>query len=87
MIQRTVALRANHVTLYSLVEFCRQFLGICCPHLQGERYVKHAANEHSLTQLDSETSVNFCGTTRYYIPEDRSLHNNRCENLRLKLSL
>jgi hypothetical protein len=30
----------------------------------------------------SETSVNFQQTTRRYIPEDRILHNRRCENLK-----
>jgi hypothetical protein len=29
----------------------------------------------------SETSVDFQRTTRRYIPEDSTLHNNRCENL------
>jgi hypothetical protein len=28
-----------------------------------------------------ETSVNFQRTTRHYIPEDRTLHNHRCENI------
>jgi hypothetical protein len=30
----------------------------------------------------SETSVNFQRTTRRYIPEDSTLHNHRCENLK-----
>jgi hypothetical protein len=30
----------------------------------------------------SETSVDFQRITRRYIPEDRTLHNHRCENLR-----
>jgi hypothetical protein len=29
-----------------------------------------------------ETSVDFQRTTRRYIPEDRTLHNHRCENLK-----
>jgi hypothetical protein len=29
----------------------------------------------------SETSVDFQQTTRRYIPEDRTIHNQRCENL------
>jgi hypothetical protein len=29
-----------------------------------------------------ETSVRFQGTTRYYIPEDKTRHNQRCENLK-----
>jgi hypothetical protein len=30
----------------------------------------------------SETSVDFQRTTRRYIPQDRTLHNHRCENLK-----
>jgi hypothetical protein len=30
----------------------------------------------------SETSVHFLRTTRRYIPEDRTRHNHRCENLK-----
>jgi hypothetical protein len=30
----------------------------------------------------SEKSVDFQQTTRRYIPEDRTLHNHRCENLK-----
>jgi hypothetical protein len=30
----------------------------------------------------SETTAHFQRTTRRYIPEDRTLHNHRCENLR-----
>jgi hypothetical protein len=30
----------------------------------------------------SETSVNFQRTTRRYIPEDSTVHNHRCENLK-----
>jgi hypothetical protein len=33
-------------------------------------------------KCSSETSVDFQGTTRRYIPEDDTLHNHRCENLR-----
>jgi hypothetical protein len=30
----------------------------------------------------SETSVEFQRTTQHYIPEDRTLHNNRCKDLK-----
>jgi hypothetical protein len=30
----------------------------------------------------SEISVDFQRTTRHYIPEERTLHNNHCENLK-----
>jgi hypothetical protein len=33
----------------------------------------------------SETSVDYQRTTRHYNPEDRSLHNHRCENLKSKI--
>jgi hypothetical protein len=32
-------------------------------------------------KFSSETSVHFQQTTRRYIPENRALHNHRCENL------
>jgi hypothetical protein len=34
----------------------------------------------------SETSVEFCRTTRRYNPKDSSLHNKRCEKLKTKTS-
>jgi hypothetical protein len=34
-----------------------------------------------------ETSVDFQRTTRRYIPEDRTLHNHRCENLKSYINL
>jgi hypothetical protein len=34
------------------------------------------------TTSSSETSVYYQRTTRRYIPEDRTLHNLRCENLK-----
>jgi hypothetical protein len=33
-------------------------------------------------KYSSETSVDFQRTTRHYNPEDRTLHNYRCENLK-----
>jgi hypothetical protein len=35
-----------------------------------------------LRRCSSETSVNFQRTIRRYVPEDRTLHNHRCENLK-----
>jgi hypothetical protein len=35
----------------------------------------------------SETLVDFQRTTLHYIPEDRTLHNHRCENLKSYLSV
>jgi hypothetical protein len=34
------------------------------------------------TIFSSKTPVDFQRTTRRYIPEDRTLHNHRCENLK-----
>jgi hypothetical protein len=34
-------------------------------------------------KYSTETSVDFQRTTWHCIPEDRTLHNHRCENLRL----
>jgi hypothetical protein len=34
------------------------------------------------TTCFSETPIDFQRTTRGYIPEDRALHNYRCENLK-----
>jgi hypothetical protein len=34
------------------------------------------------TTGSSEASVGFQRTTRRYIPEDKTLHNHRCENLK-----
>jgi hypothetical protein len=34
------------------------------------------------TICSSETSVDFERTTRRYIPDDSTLHNHRCENLK-----
>jgi hypothetical protein len=34
----------------------------------------------------SETSVDFQWTTRCYVPEGRTLHNHRCENLKFYIS-
>jgi signal-transduction protein with cAMP-binding, CBS, and nucleotidyltransferase domain len=35
----------------------------------------------------SEKSVDFQRTTRRYIPEDRTLHDHRCENLKSYISV
>jgi hypothetical protein len=35
-----------------------------------------------VTTSISETSVNYCQTTRHKIPEESHLHSRRCENLR-----
>jgi hypothetical protein len=39
------------------------------------------------TVYSSEMLVDFYRTTRRYIPEDSTLHNHRCENLRSSIIL
>jgi hypothetical protein len=41
----------------------------------------YASNLKIEATCSSETSVDFERTTRRYIPEDKTLHNHRCENL------
>jgi hypothetical protein len=68
----------------------RRFGGTCRLNLQGwrtgkqETRVKQIASRDQLEMEEtcySETSVDIQRTTRRYIPEDRTLHNHRCENL------
>jgi hypothetical protein len=66
----------------------------CRLHLQGRR-IGQARNQlevgskqaySSTLKMEStcysEASVDFQRTTRRYIPEDRTFHNHRCENLK-----
>jgi hypothetical protein len=43
-------------------------------------FVAYYSNLNMETTWTSETSVDFQRTTRRHIPEDRHLHNHRCEN-------
>jgi hypothetical protein len=47
-----------------------------------QRLLSHEATLKMEATCSSETSVDFQRTTRCYIPEDRTLHNHRCENLK-----
>jgi hypothetical protein len=58
------------------VESHPTFRGTCYLHLQGRR-ISQAKNKR-----ETETSVDFQRTTRRYIPEDGTLLNHRCENLK-----
>jgi hypothetical protein len=40
----------------------------------------------TVVTCSSETSVDFQRTTRRYISEDSTIHNHRCENLKILLS-
>jgi hypothetical protein len=69
----------------------RRFGGTCWLHLPGRR-ISQARNQREAGSMNSSlkmeaiyssaTSVQIQRTTRRYIPEDRTLHNHRCENLR-----
>jgi hypothetical protein len=61
--------------------FNGRFGEICRLHLQDRR-IKEARNEHEAGSAYYETSVDFQRRTRRYIPENRILHNHRCENLK-----
>jgi hypothetical protein len=75
------------------VDFPRRFGGTCRFHLQGRRIVQFATcllagllNYSSTLKMEairsSETSGTNLRTTRRHIPEDDTLHNHRCENLK-----
>jgi hypothetical protein len=64
------------VTPCSLLKVSWRFGGTYRLHLQGE------SSWQAEAICSSETSVDFHQTTWRYIPEDRTLHNHRCENLK-----
>jgi hypothetical protein len=61
------------VTPCSLLRCNRRFGGIYLLHLQGRK---------KFQQGPAETSVASQRTTRRHDPEDDTLHNHRCENLK-----
>jgi hypothetical protein len=84
------------ITLCSPLRVNSRFGGTCRLHRQGHR-ITHARNQseagskqssaYSLTlkmeaTYSSETSDDFQWTTWHYIPEDKTLHNHCCKNLR-----
>jgi hypothetical protein len=70
-------LSADYTSLYP----GKRIGGLNRLHLQGRR-ISHT-KEPTWSRLQAtETSVDFQRTTRRYIPEDRTLHKHRCENLR-----
>jgi hypothetical protein len=74
------------VTPCSLLRCNRCFGGTYCLHLQGRRkFQQEPASKQVASRsaiCSSETSVACQQTTRRHIPEDDSLHNHRCENLK-----
>jgi hypothetical protein len=78
------------VTPRSVLSCSRRSGGTLRLHLQGRRNnlartSKQAGGKQTLKMeaiCSSETLVNTQRTTRHYIPEDCTLHNHRCENLK-----
>jgi hypothetical protein len=74
---------------YSPLKVNQRFGGTYRLHLQGRRISQARSQRESRWPAElcfaiccSETSVDFQRTTRRYIPEDGTLHNHRCENLK-----
>jgi hypothetical protein len=63
------------ITPCSLLSVNRRFGGTYRLHLQGRR-IGRARNQRASRSVDTQW------TTRRYIPEDNTLHNHRCENLK-----
>jgi hypothetical protein len=60
----------------------RRFGGTCRLSLQVRRMSQSSSVKASGKQISSETSVDFQRTTWRYVPEDITLHNQNCENLK-----
>jgi hypothetical protein len=67
------------ITLCSPLKVSRRFRGTYRSLLQGR--MSRARYEHE-SRWQAETSVDFQRTTQRYIPEDRTPHNHRCEDLK-----
>jgi hypothetical protein len=67
-------------TLCSPLNVNRRFGGTYRLHLRGRR-IGLARNQRE-SRWQAETSVDFQRTTWRYIPEDSTLHNHHCENLK-----
>jgi hypothetical protein len=68
------------MTLCSPLSFNRRFEGTYRLHLQGRRNKSSTLKMKAI--CSSETSVETQCTTRRHIPEDDTLHNHHCENLK-----
>jgi hypothetical protein len=67
------------ITVFSPLNVNQRFGGTHGLHLQARR-ISQAKNQRE-AESKPGSSVDFQRTTRRYIPEDRILHNHRCENL------
>jgi hypothetical protein len=80
------------ITTYSPLKVNERFRAICCLHFQREAllatcFVLLFCFAYSSTlkievTCSSETSVYLQRTTWRHIPEDRTIHNHRCENFK-----
>jgi hypothetical protein len=75
------------ITPCSPLKFNLRFGGICRLQIQGRGTSWFLAQLILLIMKNeatcsSETAIDFQRTTRRYIPEDKTLHNHRCENLK-----
>jgi hypothetical protein len=78
------------ITLYSSAKVIRRFGGTSPPSsglkIKPNNKPAWSRKQAALLKLEatgsSETSVDFHQTTRRYIPQARTLHNYRCENLK-----
>jgi hypothetical protein len=82
-----------------MVQVHRRFGGTYSLHLQDRTQQQVGGKQRSARRLliagfllglllpirPTETSVNFFRTTRSYMPDDRTLHSHRCENLKSKI--
>jgi hypothetical protein len=78
------------ITPCSPLKLNRRFGGTCCFHLQCRR-ISQARNQREGSDPEDQSNMFLRNvgwfSTDYaaYIPEDRILHNHRCENLKLTL--
>jgi hypothetical protein len=71
----------------SLLKVNRRFGGthrlrFQCRRINQVKNQSEACDPEDVGDMSPEKSVEFQQTTRRYIPEDRKLHNHRCENLK-----
>jgi hypothetical protein len=67
-----------------LIELCMKLITVACLPFA---FTLVSCSAYSLAlkmeaTCSSETSVDFQQTTQHYIPEDSTLHNHHCENLK-----
>jgi hypothetical protein len=77
-----------YITLGSALEFNQHFRECFAPHLKGQASFMLVSSlaYSSILKMEascpSKTSLDFQQTIWRYVPEDRTLHNHQCENLK-----